>query len=356
MTKPNIEQEKAIRTIDSNVIVNAGAGTGKTKVLTERYINILENGNFEGANPIESIVAITFTNKATQEMIERIRQEIKEKVSEDDSWMNHYRDMEKANISTIHGFCAKILRENPIEANINPYFEIFDQGVSDQYLTMSILKVLNDYLESDERLLEAMLLFNYDQVDRMMDGLKAVYRDIVTLGIDYLQVRENLEEYMDSLEVKIENIEEIKDLTNFLMDNFRKGTKLLNFRESDMWINFNNNRYEEEDIFDYLEAIIESLGNSKVERESQDRLKDLIGEILEAKELQYNWLYELVIDLVEEIDREYEALKRANGGLDYDDLQIKALKLLDDEDILKKYQDKYKYFMIDEFQDSVTRC
>ncbi len=352
MTNPNLEQEKAIKTIDSNVIVNAGAGTGKTKVLTERYINILENGKFDGENPIESIVAITFTNKATQEMIERIRQEIKEKALEDDTWMNHYRDMEKANISTIHGFCAKILRENPIEANINPYFEIFDQGLSDQYLTMSILKLLNEYLESDDRLLEAMLLFNYDQVDRMVDGLKAVYRDIMSLGIDYGKIRENLEVYMESLEVRTENIEEIKDLTNFLMDNFRKGTKLLKFKESDMWIDFNNNNYQEKDLFDYLEAILESLGASKVEKDSQDRLKELIGEILESKELNYKWLYQLIIDLVEDIDEDYEKLKRAKGGLDYDDLQIKALRLLDRKDILKKYQKKYKYFMIDEFQDT----
>ena len=56
-------QNLAITTIDRNVAVNAGAGTGKTKVLTERYIYILENGKLEKGKEVESIVAITFTKK-----------------------------------------------------------------------------------------------------------------------------------------------------------------------------------------------------------------------------------------------------------------------------------------------------
>ena len=76
-------QQMAIRTIDKNLAVNAGAGTGKTKVLTERYVYILENGKLEKNREIESIVAITFTKKATQEMIERIRSEIKNPIMSD---------------------------------------------------------------------------------------------------------------------------------------------------------------------------------------------------------------------------------------------------------------------------------
>lgn len=68
------EQNLSITTIDRNLAVNAGAGTGKTKVLTERYIYILEHGDLEKGKEVESIVAITFTKKATQEMKERIRE------------------------------------------------------------------------------------------------------------------------------------------------------------------------------------------------------------------------------------------------------------------------------------------
>ena len=127
-------QQQAIETIDKNLAVSAGAGTGKTKVLTERYIYILEHGKLEEFKAIESIVAITFTNKATQEMIERIRKEIKKNFSKGPKWRRFYRDLERANISTIHGFCSKILRENPIEANIDPYFEVLDDNISSKLL------------------------------------------------------------------------------------------------------------------------------------------------------------------------------------------------------------------------------
>ena len=76
----NTEQQNlAIATIDKNIAVNAGAGTGKTKVLTERYVYILENGELKKNREVESIVAITFTKKAAQEMKERIREKIKNK-------------------------------------------------------------------------------------------------------------------------------------------------------------------------------------------------------------------------------------------------------------------------------------
>lgn len=119
-------QEIAIKTIDKNVAVNAGAGTGKTKVLTERFVHILEHGNLEDGKEVESIVAITFTKKATEEMVDRIRKEIRKKISKGPKWKRYYRDMEKANISTIHSFCARILRENPIEAKVDPLFEVIE--------------------------------------------------------------------------------------------------------------------------------------------------------------------------------------------------------------------------------------
>src|SRR5690606_8199202 len=98
------EQDLAIRTIDKNLADNAGAGTGKTKVLTERYLYILENGNLEKNKEVESIVAITFTKKAAQEMKDRIREEIRKRFSQGSKWRRFYRDLEKANISTIHSF------------------------------------------------------------------------------------------------------------------------------------------------------------------------------------------------------------------------------------------------------------
>ena len=90
----NEAQKKAVETIGRNVSVNAGAGSGKTKVLTERYVYILENGDLEEGKEIESILAITFTKKAAGEMKERIRGLIKERFSQGEKWRRLYRDLE----------------------------------------------------------------------------------------------------------------------------------------------------------------------------------------------------------------------------------------------------------------------
>ena len=106
--------------------VRAGAGSGKTAVLTQRYIRAVD----EGLEPFE-IVAMTFTEKAAAEMRERIRDAIGEmtfQTSDDkDRLVRLQEELTTAPISTIHGFCSSILREFPIEAGVDPAFEVVEE-------------------------------------------------------------------------------------------------------------------------------------------------------------------------------------------------------------------------------------
>ena len=122
------EQQAAIETLDCNLLVKAGAGAGKTRVLVERYIHILATG---AAGP-EGIVAITFTRKAAREMKERIRAKIQELLAaatEPEEWRrwrevaNH---LDTVAISTIHSLCSRILREHPAEAGVDPEFGLME--------------------------------------------------------------------------------------------------------------------------------------------------------------------------------------------------------------------------------------
>lgn len=348
----NKPQVQAITTIDKNVVVNAGAGTGKTKVLTDRFLYILENAKLPKNKEVESIVAITFTNKATQEMIERIRKEISKKMDEDPKWVKFYRDMEKANISTIHGFCSKILRENPIEAKIDPYFEIFSDAKSSELLNKSILLTLREYLKNNELFIRAMMFLNVRDINNILLDFKSLYNDIRTLGLSYSQLKDNMHKTFENMSYSDMDIIEIKEIVIELMGLFRKNSKLVKMKDNPMWIEFIDGSYNKENIYDYIELIGSNLGSSKVEVEKQDRLKNLITKILSTKEKDYDWLYYLVIDILRDIDIRYSSMKSQEGGLDYDDLQIKVLELLENEEILSKYQNKYKYFMIDEFQDT----
>lgn len=100
--------------------VTAGAGTGKTHVLVQKYISLIETGvNFS------EILALTFTEKAAGEMKVRVRQAIAEK--EGERWDAVRDEFMWAKISTFHSFCASVLREFPIEAGVAPSFTVLDE-------------------------------------------------------------------------------------------------------------------------------------------------------------------------------------------------------------------------------------
>lgn len=131
--RPTQEQQQAIYIHDKNLIVTAGAGSGKTRVLVERFVSLLE------ANPswaLPAVVAITFTEKAAREMRDRLSQTIEKRltialeahdVQQVQFWRQHQNSLDSARISTIHSLCAQILRANPVEAGLDPRFTVVDE-------------------------------------------------------------------------------------------------------------------------------------------------------------------------------------------------------------------------------------
>src|SRR6476660_2043247 len=119
------EQLAAIRARGPVVTVSAGAGSGKTSVLVERFIDLVQR---DGVSPLE-ILAITFTEKAAAEMKERIVRRFEERKD-----VANRRQAEAAYISTIHGFCARILRENPLAARLDPSFRVMDDVTRNVFL------------------------------------------------------------------------------------------------------------------------------------------------------------------------------------------------------------------------------
>src|SRR4030095_8245644 len=102
------EQQAAAHELDKHISVTAGPGSGQTTVLVERYLHILRTQKLS----IDQIVAITFTNRAANEMRERLREKLDEilATSEGDQrkhWLNYKRTLDGAVITTIHGFCAR---------------------------------------------------------------------------------------------------------------------------------------------------------------------------------------------------------------------------------------------------------
>ena len=128
--KPNEGQKPAVLARDRDVVVTAGAGTGKTRTLVARYLSLLAEGK-----PLRAIVAITFTLKAAQEMRNRIRAEMRRYLDQPGllpaerlHWDTLYNELDAGRIGTIHSLCSEILRAHPAEAGLDPRFDVLDEG------------------------------------------------------------------------------------------------------------------------------------------------------------------------------------------------------------------------------------
>ncbi len=123
-------QQRAIDSDAREICVSAGAGAGKTGVLVARYLRLIteaSNGEQSSNNrpSVYDILVITFTDRATREMKYRIVRELINR-----NMIEERRQLETSYISTIHSFCARMLRENPFDAGIDPGFTVLDESTS----------------------------------------------------------------------------------------------------------------------------------------------------------------------------------------------------------------------------------
>ena len=129
------ERSLAESDLNCNYWVEAGAGTGKTTLLIRRLLNII----IQGAARLEEIVAITFTEKAAAELKARLRDELEKRIAgaageEAVRIWEALEAIETAPITTIHSFAGQLLRERPVEAAVDPHFEIYEPGDMDDLL------------------------------------------------------------------------------------------------------------------------------------------------------------------------------------------------------------------------------
>ncbi len=140
-------QLEAIQLRGRRVIVSAGAGSGKTRVLVERFIRLLEENT---AWRVPDIVAVTFTEKAAREMVSRIRREIRLRIEQSNSpeerarWREHRNALDSARIGTIHALCASILRSHPAEAALDPAFEVIEEIAASALLDQAIHEAIDE--------------------------------------------------------------------------------------------------------------------------------------------------------------------------------------------------------------------
>lgn len=117
------EQTQAIRARGSNLLLSAAAGSGKTAVLVERVLSLIE----EGAD-VERMLVVTFTRAAAAEMRARLSARLSEQAAGDGRLREQMMRLDRASITTLHGFCAEFLRANFEAAEVDPAFRVLDDA------------------------------------------------------------------------------------------------------------------------------------------------------------------------------------------------------------------------------------
>ena len=385
-------QQEALN-IEKHVCVTAGAGSGKTTVLVERYLKILREGD---AKPQE-IVAITFTEKASAEMKERVIKELSQ-AEDRGTRENVLEQMNTVHISTIHAFCSRILREFPFQANVPANFSIL-QGIDQKLLLQETLKnTLKDIatnLEDRHRAALTRLLRRYGGQQKLVDFFSTMinkrdtvaqlrqqlYNDQNDIEIHEALQQRVLEQLMPTIDIPEfirclnavmqvaagKNVKTVRDLTQQLETLHAKSPnspEVLKFLKQIVELitikngaiakaAFIGAKADATDIETEIDFLVSTAKKIKIlpvsEKEKND---DKTGDVETDDDFLLSTIRDL-LTLYTRILNDYENAKLAQGTLDFNDLQLKTRNLLrDNEEIRQELVSRHKYYMVDEFQDT----
>jgi ATP-dependent exoDNAse (exonuclease V) beta subunit len=160
------QQQRAVDRRDGSLFVHAGAGSGKTSVLVERFVRAARDDQAG----VDGVLAITFTDKAAAEMKLRIRNRFAELGDRDLA-----RETERAWVSTIHGFCSRVLRAHPLAAGIDPEYRVLDEGEAARLALQASEQAMEDFLGdgSEPERLELIAAYGPDRLGGLVRDFHA---------------------------------------------------------------------------------------------------------------------------------------------------------------------------------------
>jgi ATP-dependent exoDNAse (exonuclease V) beta subunit len=162
------EQQEAVRRRSEPILLSAAAGSGKTSVLVERFVQAVRE---DGLAPA-AVLAITFTERAAGELRSRVRARLLELGDREAA-----RDTETAFIGTFHGFCARLLRAHPLPAGLDPEFEILDAGQSARLRERAFEDSLVEFLAGgDAGAVDLLAAYGVDIVRQMIEQVHGELR------------------------------------------------------------------------------------------------------------------------------------------------------------------------------------
>jgi ATP-dependent helicase/nuclease subunit A len=330
------DQRRAVERIGQNVCVVAGPGSGKTRVLTERFAWLVET---HGVDP-DAILAITFTEKAANEIKSRLIQRF---IGRPDARQTR-EAIERAWVSTIHGFCARVLQENAIRAGLPPDFKVLDQSAADRLereaAEASLDAMYREQPDRMRRLLEALDLSTQDdgrQPD-LAESLVVVYESMRSSGIGEIVPATVTPDCLDAAR------DLASSLTRGPMPRGADGPRLREWAAQFL-------AQPDLDALARFDFNLTRVGRNP----AASRLKN---EILPALQSQLigNWyadLRDLLSAAIVRIDATYRAKKREASAVDFADLEEFTVALLEsDEAVQLEIAGRFEHVLMDELQDT----
>ncbi|HYY06403.1 MAG TPA: UvrD-helicase domain-containing protein, partial [Candidatus Limnocylindria bacterium] len=343
MTAPlTDEQRAAVEDRAGPLLLSANAGSGKTTVLVERIVAAVREDGVE----LPAILAITFTDKAAAELRSRVRARFAELGDHAAA-----REAERAAISTIHGFCAALLRSHPVAAGIDPRFSVIDEERADRLADRAFDDALGAVLDAGgEAALDALSPYRAEDLRAVVrfahDALRvrghaepelpeppplpdpAAARDALAAACVDLAAELDCPDASESAQAAAEVVQEC---TAFLARLGDRVPARLELRGFDVKGNGQGLRCDAAQAYrDALTAYRRACWEPQAAR-----------------------TYASLRELVSEHGRRYAALKREHAALDFADLELRAHVLLAaDPGLRERVAQRYIHVMVDEFQDT----
>jgi len=383
------EQRQAIENRDTSIALAAGAGCGKTFVLSERFLSHLDHDNemLREAADLHQLIAITFTDAAAREMRRRIRDKCYERArtaptpESQDAWLKLLRSIEAARVSTIHAFCASLLRQHAVAAGLDPAFGVLEQGTADVLESAVIDDVLRTRLaELDPTTMDLaasaglsklkdqlrdLVKFRHDEnfrhwrtktADELVDAWQACYdQEAVPAALAELAASpaarrivlllQSVDAKRDTLAAaKAELLEQLPRLERGKLgqadlDRLRERVGVKGICKKDDW-------QQAEHYTQYKKAC-------ETFRKELDRCRKLKFDPDRAREAAELGLQ--LLEVAEHAARQYEREKARDGKLDFDDLLYRAKELLTNPEhaaLRSRLSSELRLLLVDEFQDT----
>ncbi len=362
------QRGRIVTDLDRSMLVEAAAGTGKTTSMVERMVALLVTGTCE---EIGTLAAVTFTRKAAAELRGRFQVRLEAAVragvgEERERLERALAGIDRVFIGTIHSFCARLLRERPVEADVDIAFEEIDEDL-DRRLRAQAWEVLTaDLLLDDKDGLRPRLDRRGLALEDLEDAFVrfADFPDVDEWPVpDEDAVEPDLEDARVALEGYVAHMRRLgPDLparwgNDSLIPRFRRLPRIVSHYED---LRSPGQLMEVLALFDGRGKVVQKewmqegrFGREDAKREEArwDSFREEV--VTPALRAWYESRYAAVLRVLFRAREIYDRLRAQAGQLNFQDLLIKAADLLRDKPHVRRYfRDRFRYLLVDEFQDT----